>query len=123
MAVLGRAAIQALVTANITTNGTNAITGAQLNEILTDIIDSFLNTTDDATSLADDIYRTAEVAVVGGVVEQITFSTALASSSYQVVINDPDGLGWETITDLQTTGFKFTPLATGDMTYLVMLNN
>ena len=123
MASQTRAQLTTFITNNITTNGSNAITGAQMNTILQDLIDSCLNLTDDSTSLALDIYRTASVAVVKDVVEQVTFSTPLTSNSYQVFFSDPDGLGTELVTDLQTTGFKFTTLATGNITYLVMLNN
>lgn len=118
-----RATLNAFIDSNIDTNGTNAITGAQMNTILKDIVASCLNLVDDSTSLADDIYRTALVTVVKDVEFQVTFSTELSVSDYQVVMNDPNGIGWGDINDLQTTGFKFTPLASGDITYLVMLNN
>lgn len=54
MSVSTRAAIQALVTANITSNGAGGITGAELATILSDLLDTF-------TSLVD-----ADQTITGG---------------------------------------------------------
>lgn len=122
MATDSRAVMQAYIDANVDTNGTNDITGAELNSILTSLIAGTFNLNDDASSLVADTYRSAEVAVVSGVAEVVVFSTALASTSYQIFLHDTDGVGWETITSKLTTGFTFTPLGTGNITYMAILN-
>jgi len=123
MATKTRAQLKAFIDANLNTNGANQITGAQLNTLLNDVVDGVLNLEDDSTSLALDIYRAASVAVVEGVVEQVTFSTPLSTASYQITLSDPEGVGFENITDILTTGFKFTPLGTGNITYTAIINN
>ena len=123
MAAKSRAALIAFINSNIATNGSNAITGALMNTILLDLVDSCLNLNDDSTSLADDIYRTASVAVVAGIQEVVTFSTPLSVASYQIVFADTEGVGTELIVDVTTAGFKFTPLGTGNITYFAIINN
>ena len=109
MAQKTKAQLKSFADANINTNGVNAITGALHNIMLTDLIDSLLNLQDDALSIVTNVYRSASVAITTSQT-QITFSTALANNLYEVVINDPTGVGWENITDKQTTGFKITGL-------------
>ena len=123
MAQQDRATLKAFIDANINTNGNNAITGAQMNTILNNLVDSCLNLSDDSTSLANDIYRAATVAVTAGVVENVAFSSAVSTANYQVVMADPEGVGFENITNKTVNGFDFTPLGTGNITYLIMINN
>lgn len=123
MAVKSRSDLTTFINNNIAANGANAITGTLLNTILQDLIDSCLNLNDDSTSLADDIYRTATVAVVSGVREDVVFSSALSVASYQIVMSDTEGVGFENIIDVLTTGFTFTPLGTGNITYFAIINN
>ena len=122
MALKTKAQLKAFADANIATNGVNAITGALHNTMLTDLIDSLLNLQDDALSIVTNVYRSASVAITASET-QITFSSALANNLYEVVINDPAGVGWENITDKQTTGFKITGLSSGNIIYLVILTN
>ena len=122
MAVRTTAQLKSFLTANINTNGVNAITGALLNTMLEDMIDSLLNKISDATDLATKIYRTDTVAITTSNT-QITFSTDIGTASYQVVISDNNGVGFEEPFDLQSTGFKIKGLTNGDIIYLIMLNN
>lgn len=122
MSALNRSALLAFINANLTANGTNAITGDQLNTILVNLTDSCLNLSDDSTSLALDIYRAGSFTGVVGVQKTVTFSTALSVSSYEVFIQD-NGLGWETITAKTTASFKITPLSNGTYGFYVILNN
>jgi hypothetical protein len=48
MAILSKTALVAKINTLITTNGNNDITGAQVNEVLTDIVDSTFNAIDDS---------------------------------------------------------------------------
>ena len=122
MAVRTTAQLKAFLTANIDTNGVNAITGALLNTMLEDMIDSLLNKISDATDLATKIYRSGSKAITTSQT-QITFSSDIGTTSYRVIIEDPNGIGWENITDKQTTGFKITGLTNGTITFFVFLNN
>lgn len=108
--------------ANITTNGVNSNTGANHNTMNNDMIDSLVNKSSDALSIVTNVYRSNTIAVTTSQT-QVTFSSALVSNNYEVVINDPDGVGWENITDKQTTGFKITGLSSGTLIYFVILNN
>lgn len=122
MAVKTTTELKAYLAANITTNGTNAITGAILNTMLVDMIDSLLNKISDATDLATKIYRAGEQAITTSPT-QITFSSDIGTTSYRVIIADINGIGWENITDKQITGFKITGLTNGTINYFVFLNN
>ncbi len=123
MAQKTAAELIAFIDANIDTNGVNAITGAQMNTILKDLVDSVVNKSSDSLLIVTNVYRSAEVAVVKDVQKQITFSSALANNLYDVVISDTEGLGFEGIIDKQTTGFKITPLGTGNLIYFIILTN
>lgn len=113
----------AYVDANINTNGTNAITGAIMNTFLKDLINSIVNKLSDSGELATHIYRSGTKLLVKDTPVQITFSSTLSSASYRVIIEDPNGVGWENITDKLATGFKLTGLTAGTVTYFVILNN
>jgi len=123
MAQRTAAELKAFADANIASNGSNAITGDLHNQMLTDIIDSMVNKSSDSLLIVGNVYRSAEVAVVKDVEKQITFSTALANNLYDVVISDTEGLGFDNITDKQTTGFKITPFGTGNLIYFIILSN
>ena len=122
MAVKTKAQLKLFNDANIDTNGANAITGALHNTMNEDIIDSFVNTTDDALSIVTNVYRSASKAITTSVT-QVTFSTALANNLYEIGIFDPNGVGFENITDKQMTGFKITGLSNGTIIYFVILTN
>ena len=122
MAVKTKAQLKAFNDANIDANGVNAITGPIHNTMNEDIIDSFVNTASDPLSIVTNVYRSASAAITTSQT-QITFSTALASNLYEVVIFDEVGIGFENITDIQTTGFKITALSNGTIIYFVILTN
>ena len=122
MAQKTKAQLKSFADANINTNGVNAITGALHNTMLTDLIDSYFNKSDDAFSIVTNVYRAASAAITSSET-QITFSSALANNLYEVVINDPAGVGWENITDKQKEGFKITGLSSGNIIYFVILTN
>ena len=122
MAQKTKAQLKSFADANINTNGVNAITGALHNTMLTDLIDSYFNKSDDAFSIVTNVYRAASAAITSSET-QITFSSALANNLYEVVINDPTGVGWENITDKQKEGFKITGLSSGNIIYFVILTN
>ena len=122
MAQRTKAQLKDFANANINTNGINAITGALHNTMLTDLIDSLLNTTDDALSIVTNVYR-SDLATISTSSTQITFSTALASANYQIVIVDPNGIGTEKPTNKLATGFKIKGLTAGDIIYFVILTN
>jgi len=123
MATKTRAQLKTFIDANINTNGANQNTGANVNTLLNDVVDGTLNLEDDSTSLALDIYRSASVAVVAGVLEVVVFSTVLSTVNYQIILMDPTGVGWENIVNITTAGFDFTPLGTGNITYMAIINN
>lgn len=122
MAQKTKAQLKSFADANINTNGINAITGALHNTMLTDLIDSYFNKSDDAFSIVTNVYRAASAPITTSET-QITFSSALANNLYEVVINDPAGVGWENITDKQKEGFKITGLSSGNIIYFVILTN
>ena len=122
MAVRTKAQLKAFNDANIDTNGVNAITGELHNTMNEDIIDSFVNTSDDALSIVTNVYRSESAAITTSET-QITFSTPLSTNVYEVVIFDPSGIGFENINDEQTTGFKITALSNGTIIYFVILTN
>lgn len=122
MAQKTRAELQAFADANINTNGTNAITGALHNEMLTDLIDSGVNILSDGQVDATNLYRSGTQALTTAQT-QITFSSALANNNYEIFIIDPLGIGWENITNKLATGFKITGLSSGTIGFLAILNN
>jgi len=122
MTVKSKTALKAFNDTNIDTNGINAITGSIHNTINEDIIDSFINTVDDSLSIVTNVYRSASEAITTSQT-QITFSTPLPTNTYEIVISDNNGIGFENITDKQTTGFKITGLSNGTIIYMVFLTN
>lgn len=108
--------------ANINTNGINAITGALHNEMDNDIIDSMVNKSTDSLSIVTNVYRAKSEAITSGI-NQITFSTPLASAVYEVGIFDNAGIGFDEPFDKQTTGFKIEGLSNGTLIYFVILTN
>ena len=122
MAIKTKAQLKAFNDSNINTNGANAITGALHNTMNADIIDRFVNKSDDSLSIVTNVYRSASAAITTSV-SQIAFSTPLANNLYEVIIFDPNGVGFENITDKQTTGFKVTGLTAGTIIYMVILTN
>ena len=122
MALKTKAQLKAFADANFNANGVNSNTGANANTLVKDVIDSYVNVSDDSLSIVTNVYRSASAAITTSVT-QITFSSALANNLYEVVINDPAGVGWENITDEQTTGFKITGLSSGNIIYFVILTN
>lgn len=122
MAVKTTAQLKAFLTANININGVSAITGALLNTMLEDMIDSLLNRISDVTDLATKIYRSNIVSITTSTT-QVTFSSSIGTTSYQALILDPNGVGFEAPFDLQETGFKIKGLTNGDIIYLIILNN
>ena len=116
------AQLKAFNDANINTNGVNAITGALHNEMDEDIIDSMINKSTDALSIVTNVYR-SNLATIGTSSTQITFSSALPSANYQIVIVDPSGIGTEKPTNKLATGFKIKGLTAGDIIYFVILTN
>ena len=122
MAVKNKSQLKDFANANINTNGVNSITGALHNTMLNDLIDSMLNTSDDALSIVTNVYR-ANLATIGTTSTQVTFSTPLSSANYQIVIVDPNGIGTEKPTNKLATGFKIKGLVAGDIIYLVILTN
>lgn len=122
MAVKTKAQLKLFADANITSNGVNSNAGADHNTMLNDLIDSLLNTTDDVLSIVTNVYRSASAAITTSQT-QITFSTALLNNNYEVSIFDGNGVGFENITDKQTTGFKITGLTNGTIIYFVILTN
>ena len=122
MSLKTKAQLKAFNDANINTNGVNAITGALHNEMDEDIIDSMVNKSTDALLIVTNVYR-SDLATISTSSTQITFSTALASANYQIVIVDPNGIGTEKPTNKLATGFKIKGLTAGDIIYFVILTN
>lgn len=122
MAVKTKTQLKAFNNANIDTNGVNAITGENHNTMNEDIIDSFVNTSDDALLIVTNVYRAKSEVVTSGV-NQITFSTPLANNLYEVGIFDNAGIGFDEPFDKQTTGFQVEALSDGNIIYFVILTN
>jgi len=122
MAIKTKAQLKAFNDANIDANGVNAITGPLHNTMNEDIIDSFVNVADDALSIVTNVYR-SDLATIGTTSTQVTFSSALPSANYQIVIVDPNGIGTEKPTNELATGFKIKGLTAGDIIYFVILTN
>ena len=114
--------LKAFADANINTNGTNLIAGSIHNIMLTDMFDSFVNKLSDGQVDATNLYRSGSQAITT-VETQINFTSDLANNNYEVFIIDPNGIGWENITDKQVGGFKITGLNSGTIGFLVILNN
>lgn len=122
MATRTKSQLKAFNDANIDANGVNAITGPIHNTMNEDIIDSYVNTSDDALSIVTNVYRATSEAITTSNT-QITFSTPLASNLYEIGIFDNNGIGFEEPFDKQTTGFKIKGLSNGTIIYLVILTN
>ncbi|KKN36706.1 hypothetical protein LCGC14_0770940 [marine sediment metagenome] len=122
MALKTTAQLKSEANSNINTNGVNAITGALHNAMLNNIIDSMVNKSTDALSIVTNVYRVA-TKTIGSTPTQITFSSALPSVNYEIIIFDTNGIGWENITNKLATGFKITGLTAGDIIYLAILTN
>lgn len=122
MAVKTKSQLKDFADANFNANGVNSNTGANANTLVKDMIDSVVNTSDDALSIVTNVYRSASKAITTSPT-QVTFSTPLANNLYEIVIFDPAGVGFENITDKQTTGFKITGLSPGTIIYFVILTN
>ena len=114
--------LKAFADANINTNGTNSIAGSIHNIMLTDMFDSFVNKLSDGQVDATNLYRSGSQAITT-VETQINFTSNLANNNYEVFIIDPNGTGWENITDKQVGGFKITGQSSGTIGFLVILNN
>lgn len=110
------------IDANINTNGINAITGANMNTILKDMVVSDVNKLSDGQVDATNLYRSGTKALTT-VQTQVTFTSDLATNNYEIFIIDPLGIGWENITDKQKTGFKITGHSSGTIGFLAILNN
>ena len=122
MAVRTKAQLKAFNDANINTNGVNAITGGLHNTMLTDLIDSMLNSVTDSLSIVTNVYRAATVAI-GTSSTLVTFSSPLPSANYEIIIFDTNGIGTEKPTNKLAASFKIKGLTAGDIIYLVILTN
>lgn len=122
MAVKNKADLKSFADANINTNGVNAITGGLHNTMLTDLIDSMLNSVTDSLSIVTNVYRAATVAI-GTSSTLVTFSSPLLSANYEIIIFDTNGIGTEKPTNKLAASFKIKGLTAGDIIYLVILTN
>lgn len=122
MAVKTKAQLKAFADANINSNGINSNDGGNHNTMLTDLIDSMLNTSDDALSIVTNVYRAA-TATIGTSSTLVTFSSPLPSANYEIVIFDTNGIGTEKPTNKLAASFKIAGLTAGDIIYLVILTN
>ena len=122
MAVKTKAQLKAFNDANIDANGINAIAGPIHNTMNGDIIDSCVNVASDSLSIVTNVYRAESVALTSGI-NQITFTTPLASSVYEIGIFDNAGIGFDEPFDKQTTGFQVEAFSDGNIIYFVILTN
>ena len=122
MAVKNKSQLKDFANANINTNGVNAITGALHNTMLNDLIDSMLNTSDDALSIVTNVYRSA-LATIGTSSTLVTFSSPLPSANYEIIIFDTNGIGTEKPTNKLAASFKIKGITDGDIIYFVILTN
>lgn len=122
MAVKNKADLKSFADANINTNGVNSITGGLHNTMLTDLIDSMLNSVTDSLSIVTNVYRAATVAI-GTSSTLVTFSSPLPSANYEIIIFDTNGLGTEKPTNKLAASFEIKGLTAGDIIYLVILTN
>ena len=122
MAQKSTADLKAQTDANITSNGVNSNTGANHNTLLNDILDSIVNKDSDVLSIVTNVYRSKTEAITIADT-QITFSTLLSSALYEIIIFDPDGVGFEKPTNKLATGFKIKGLSSGNIIYLAILTN
>ena len=122
MAVKNKADLKSFADANINTNGVNSITGGLHNTMLTDLIDSMLNSVTDSLSIVTNVYRAATVAI-GTSSTLVTFSSPLPSANYEIIIFDTNGIGTEKPTNKLAASFKIKGLTAGDIIYLVILTN
>jgi len=103
------------IDAYINTNGTNAITGALLNQAFNDIIESILFGTEEGEN-------NIAVAYNGGAGTTVTFPDPLPSANYRLVVRiyDANGDGIDATIDpaLETAnGFHILPVADGLIDY------
>ena len=122
MAVKNKSQLKDFANANINTNGVNAITGALHNTMLNDLIDSMLNTSDDALSIVTNVYRSA-LATIGTSSTLVTFSSPLPSANYEIIIFDTNGIGTEKPTNKLAASFNIKGITDGDIIYFVILTN
>src|SRR3990167_4888104 len=120
MAIKSKADLKVWLDANINTNGVNAITGAIMNTFLTDVVDSFVNSITDSLKIVTNVYRSGTKAITTAVTT-VTFSSPMPAATYDVIIEDPNGVGWKDITDKTVNSFKITGLSSGVITYFVIL--
>ena len=117
-----KAQLKDFANANINTNGVNAITGALHNQMLTDLIDSMINSVTDSLSIVTNVYRAATVAI-GTSSTLVSFSSPLPSANYEIIIFDTNGIGTEKPTNKLASSFKIKGVTAGDIIYLVILTN
>ena len=122
MAVKTKAQLKAFADANINSNGVNSNSGGNHNTMLNDLIDSQLNTSDDALKIVTNVYR-SDLVAIGTTPTQVTFSSPLPSANYNIIITDPNGLGTEKPTNKLAASFKIKGLTAGEIIYLVILTN
>ncbi len=67
-------------------------------------------------------YRSGSITLTGSS-QTVAFTSAMANTSFEVFIIDPNGLGWENLGTFTVNGFDITGLTTGTIGYIAILNN
>ena len=122
MSVKTKVQLKAFADANITSNGVNSNSGGDHNTMLTDLIDSMVNSVTDSLSIVTNVYRAATV-TIGTSSTLVTFSSPMPSANYEIIIFDTNGIGTEKPTNKLAASFKIKGLTAGDIIYLVILTN
>ena len=122
MAIKTKSQLKSFADANFNANGVNSNTGANANTLIKDVIDSYVNVSDDVLDIAKNIYR-AKTATIGTSSTLVEFSLPMPSALYEIIIFDTNGIGTEKPTNKLAESFKIKGLTAGDIIYLVILTN
>lgn len=109
--------------ASIASNGANAITGNQLGKLLTNIIESVVNTSTNSIDLATNSYRTGLFIRPGPGSETVTFSSSIGTTNYKVFFSDPNNIITSFAFNKTVNGFDVSVSDTGQVRYFAVINN
>ena len=108
--------------ASIVSNGANAITGDQLNSVLTNIIESYVNTSTNSLDLATNIYRSGFFNAANGNVT-VPFTSDLGATNYRVFFDDPLNLISSQAFARTVSGFDVSGIGAGTVRYLAIIDS
>lgn len=106
---------------NITANGANSNTGANLNTLLENIIDSMVNKLSDKTDMITESIRVGSEVLTATSNIVISFSSVLPSANYQVFLLDIAG-DVTAVHDKVAASFQVDSGGTGTISWIAILD-